>query len=499
MDGIRMIRIGELHHHPENPRKDLGDLTELAESIRVNGVMQNLTVVPGHRMTKEEWTAAAAAEGVSRAAAEGTYNPEEAWSAEGYTVVIGNRRMEAAKAAGLAEVPCAVSGMDRRTQISTMLAENMQRADLTVYEQAQGFQMMMDLGYSAKEIGEKTGFSEKTVKDRIKFTKFNQKNFSEAVARGATLADMIEISRLTGKADQNEVMKEAGTNNFRQVLKRKLGEQKFREGCEAMRKIAAQAGDGAYAPVPENMSTWEKCDRIDDVEHGESEEKILRKLKKLAKENGSLLYKFRQKWDTNEAVMDVYRLKKEKTAQEETEEEKARKEAERARQKRVRETKKLWAEAYALRTDFIRNYTVTNGTGMTTISKLILKYALSQKNSWNHKLPENQHWKEKYIKETLGIRQEEYEDKKSLFELVEARGIPQIRATLAWITGGGVFDADSPEFGLYYYHDGSYMANGSGMMQERYAFLKEIGYVMSDMEEQLMNGTHPVYGGEAKA
>ena len=39
MNEIVMIPIGQLEHHPENPRKDLGDLTELAESIRKNGIM----------------------------------------------------------------------------------------------------------------------------------------------------------------------------------------------------------------------------------------------------------------------------------------------------------------------------------------------------------------------------------------------------------------------------------------------------------------------------
>ena len=38
--------VEHIHPHPENPRKDLGDLTELVESIKKNGVMQNLTVIP---------------------------------------------------------------------------------------------------------------------------------------------------------------------------------------------------------------------------------------------------------------------------------------------------------------------------------------------------------------------------------------------------------------------------------------------------------------------
>lgn len=43
---IVMIPRAQLHPHPDNPRKDLGDLKELADSIAEHGIMQNLTVVP---------------------------------------------------------------------------------------------------------------------------------------------------------------------------------------------------------------------------------------------------------------------------------------------------------------------------------------------------------------------------------------------------------------------------------------------------------------------
>lgn len=106
MNEITMIPVGLLEHHPENPRKDLGDLTELTASIKKNGIMQNLTVIADPETSK-------------------------------YLVVIGNRRLEAAKAAGLIQLPCVVKDLDHKEQISTMLEENMQRQDLTVYEQAQ--------------------------------------------------------------------------------------------------------------------------------------------------------------------------------------------------------------------------------------------------------------------------------------------------------------------------------------------------------------------------
>ena len=103
-------------------------------------------------------------------------------------------------------------------------------------------------------------------------------------------------------------------------------------------------------------------------------------------------------------------------------------------------------------------------------------------------------------KDALGIEDtEDYEDKKSMWERVEARSdIPMIRTTIAWICGGGVFEADTPEKGRYDSYSGKYSpgAYEAGNLAEMYEFLKEIGYVMSDMEIQLMDGTHECYGVE---
>ena len=76
MAEIKYIPVSKLWGHPDNPRKDLGDVTELAESIKVNGVLQNLTVVPLFgEITKK-------------------------WDGESYRVIIGHRRLAAAKLTG---------------------------------------------------------------------------------------------------------------------------------------------------------------------------------------------------------------------------------------------------------------------------------------------------------------------------------------------------------------------------------------------------------------
>lgn len=226
MNEIQMIPVGKLFHHPENPRMELGDLTELADSIRKCGIMQNLTVVPGHQMTKEEWIREAMAEGADRTSAEASWRPADAWCGEGYTVVIGNRRMEAAKQAGVAEVPCAVCDMSYQEQIATMLQENMQREDLTVYEQAQGFQMMMDLGFSREEISERTGFSDSTVRRRLKMAEMDRKAFQKAVGAQIRMDDLDRLIQLDSVKERNALLKEYGENNFEWKLNRALKAQK---------------------------------------------------------------------------------------------------------------------------------------------------------------------------------------------------------------------------------------------------------------------------------
>ena len=241
MNEITMIPVDQLIHHPNNPRLDLGDLTELTESIRSQGVLQNLTVVKGHMMTKEEWIEAARAEGATKISAESSYDPENAWVSDGYTVVIGNRRMEAAKLAGLAEVPCVITNMDYNTQIATMLTENMHRTDLTLYEQAQGIQMMMDLGLSQGQISEMTGFSRTTIKRRAEMARLDKETLKEKCTQ-LTMDEMDLLTKIRDIDKRNELLKEAGTNNFKWKVMSAVSEQKMQDTYNQVKYILKQAG-----------------------------------------------------------------------------------------------------------------------------------------------------------------------------------------------------------------------------------------------------------------
>lgn len=97
MADIAYIPIRQLHPHPDNPRKELGDLSELAASIKENGVYQNLTVIPGHYLGKQEYIARCIADGGDVSAAEAAWTPKAVWSSEDYTIIIGHRRAAASR------------------------------------------------------------------------------------------------------------------------------------------------------------------------------------------------------------------------------------------------------------------------------------------------------------------------------------------------------------------------------------------------------------------
>ena len=211
---IENIPTERLHPHPHNPRKDLGDLTELADSIKVHGVLQNLTVVPLMEPI---------------IGPKGVVVSEDAIVPGHYTIVIGHRRHAAAQMAGLAELPCVVSDMDEREQVGTMLLENLQRADLTVIEQAAGFQMMMDLGETVDSIAAKTGFGKRTVQHRLNIAKMDTTKVREALHRGGTLLDFIELEKVTSEKKKARLLEDMGTSNWKMSISRALEEQEYPE------------------------------------------------------------------------------------------------------------------------------------------------------------------------------------------------------------------------------------------------------------------------------
>lgn len=189
--------------HPQNPRKDLGDLEELTASIKENGIYQNLTVIPINEEAPDE-------------------EPK-------YMVVIGHRRLEAAKRAGLKEVPCAiVRDLSETRQLQIMLLENMQRSDLTVYEQAQGFQQLLDFGMDIEDISQQSGFSKSTIRRRLEIAKLDQNKLKEiSSTRQLSLKEFDALARIKNLEARNEAMEKIGTNDFALAVTRAMDKEKL--------------------------------------------------------------------------------------------------------------------------------------------------------------------------------------------------------------------------------------------------------------------------------
>lgn len=139
---IKDLSVEDLHPNPDNPRKRMDDVADLAASIRTQGVKQPLLVTP-------------------------TGQPDIDGRTQ-YRVVIGHRRLAAAKQAGLDTVPAIVEEMDPRREREIMLVENTQRSDLTPVEEADGYQGLLDLGMPVREMARMTGRSDRFVRRRLR-------------------------------------------------------------------------------------------------------------------------------------------------------------------------------------------------------------------------------------------------------------------------------------------------------------------------------------------
>ena len=133
----RMIPVEKLEPNPEQPRTEFGDLTELTASIAEKGVLEPLLVKP-NRLTGR------------------------------WMIIAGERRWRSAQKAGLKEVPCVEMEVDEGTVAEIALIENMQRKDLTVWEEADGLLALCDrFGYTHDDVARKVGKSRSTVTEAM--------------------------------------------------------------------------------------------------------------------------------------------------------------------------------------------------------------------------------------------------------------------------------------------------------------------------------------------
>ena len=138
-EGSVSLPISQVEPGLNQPRKrfDPESLADLAESIRVHGVIQPLTV---RRL-----------------------------SSGYYQIIAGERRWRAAKAAGLDQVPAVIIEADDRKVMELGLIENLQREDLNPVEEAQGYQVLMqDYGLTQEQVAQRMGKSRPAITNMLR-------------------------------------------------------------------------------------------------------------------------------------------------------------------------------------------------------------------------------------------------------------------------------------------------------------------------------------------
>lgn len=218
---IKLINPSLIDPHPDNPRKNIGDVTDLAASIKANGLLSPLSVVP---------------------------------NGERYRVIAGHRRLAACKQAGTGAVPCFVLDLDPLQQLEAMVTENCQREQLTVLEEADAIQGMLDLGATTANVAHRLGRSADYVRDRAKAASIKTEvratrdDFSQL-----TIGQLVAIARYDGQPDrQKKLAQAAGTSNFDYILRRIERDDRDRQWIESVAALLGEPDNGInLIPDPE--------------------------------------------------------------------------------------------------------------------------------------------------------------------------------------------------------------------------------------------------------
>jgi ParB/RepB/Spo0J family partition protein len=219
------LKPSQIKPHKANPRREVGDVDELAASIAEQGIVEPLIVVPD----------------------EGGYVAKDGVAVGSFVLIAGHRRLAAAKQAKAKTVPCVIRAdlaQDPKGQIELMLVENLQRTDLSPVEEAEAYQMLLTFpGYTQKRIAEKTGRGLDTVRKRIKLAGLPKGALTKVHDGQIPLMHADALLSFQGDdAAFKRLVNVAGTEQFPRVLDELTRKQKAARAGERIRKKLADEG-----------------------------------------------------------------------------------------------------------------------------------------------------------------------------------------------------------------------------------------------------------------
>ncbi len=195
-DSIFWVEVDRIKPNPFQPRKtfDEAALASLAESIRQYGVLQPLTV------TRKEIEL-----------------PEQGIAVE-YELIAGERRLRAAKLAGIAQVPVVIRTSEDtdRMKLELAIIENLQREDLNPLDRAKAFRQLADeFGLQHKEIGQRVGKSREYVSNTLRILQLPEDMQHALEAGEISEGHTRPLLMLVDKPEQQQVL-------FKEIIERRL-------------------------------------------------------------------------------------------------------------------------------------------------------------------------------------------------------------------------------------------------------------------------------------
>lgn len=238
------IPISAIETNPGQPRQNVGDLAELKASIESKGILEPILVRP---------------------IASGKYQ-----------IISGERRFRAAIEAGLTEVPCIEFDVEENEVLEIALIENLHRKDLTAFEEAEGFQSLIDrFEYTHQRVAETVGKSRVGITEALSLLRIPEDLREECRRADIARSSLLEIARAGSREKMEELILALRSGATRDVLRKKKEEE------SDDRKLRPRPFQFRYAPKnsPFRLNLAFNKSRIAKEEVVEALEKILAELK----------------------------------------------------------------------------------------------------------------------------------------------------------------------------------------------------------------------------
>lgn len=203
------IRLGSIEPDPEQPRADIGDVSELAESIRKHGLLQPIVVEPiedGRR----------------------------------YRILAGHRRYKACGEAGFETIQCIVRTVEEHTRLELQVIENLHRKDLSPVEEARALKRLMDeFNLNQRDLAKRLGKSLGSVNQTLRILSLSDEALeSVQTSEQLTKSVLLEVAKEDDPKKQLSLIDKAKAG---QLTVRKARQEKGRGGGAEKPKSAVHS------------------------------------------------------------------------------------------------------------------------------------------------------------------------------------------------------------------------------------------------------------------